>query len=136
MAGIHGQFGVFMFNSVTIPGVREVSDIGVNDAPMADTTAMGDTAQSAVKGIPGGGSFTISGVVAAGTSDHGSLGTRVNASTSHAFEWRPEGTGAGKGRITGTAFCTKFAEGAGFGDAVEFTAEFAVTGPVVFGVQP
>ena len=132
---IHGQFAQFTFNAVQLPGVQEISDVGVSDAPVADTTAMGDTAQSVLKGIPGGGTIKVTGLAAAGTTDVGSLGTRAQASTSHAFLYYPEGTGVGKGKITGTAYCTSYTQSAAFGGVVQWTAQFAVTGAVVFGVQ-
>jgi len=135
MAGIHGQFGVFTWNATPVPGVQDVSGLGVGDSPIADTTAMGDTAQSAAKGIPGGGTFTVSGRAAAGTTDIGGLATAALASTTQAFLWYPEGTGVGKGKITGTAYVVKYTQSAAFGGAVQWTAEFAITGAVVFGVQ-
>lgn len=135
MPPIHGSGGVFMFNAVTVPGVQDVSGIGIADGPTSDSTAMGDTSQSVAKGIPGGGTFTVSGLAQAGTTDVGSLATRAAAQTSHAFEWRPEGTGVGKGKTTGTAYCTKYTQSSAFGGMVQYTAEFAVTGAVTFGVQ-
>lgn len=136
MGGIHGQFGVFKYNAVTIPGVQDVKGIGINDGPTADSTAMGDTAQSVAKGIPGGGTFTVTGLAATGTTDIGGLATAAAASTSSAFLWYPEGVGVGKAKVSGNAFVTKFIPGdASFGGMVQWTAEFAVTGALTFGVQ-
>lgn len=132
---IHGQFAEILIATVEVPGVQEISDVGIGDAPIADTTAMNDTAQSSLKGIPGGGTIKITGLCAAGTTDHGGLATKAAASTSYAFDYRPEGTGVGKGKITGNAYVTSFVQSAAFAGVCQWTAQLAVTGAVTFGVQ-
>lgn len=138
MAGIHGKFTVFKFNAVTVPGVADVSGVGVANAAVADTTAMGDSATSSQKGIPDGGSFTVSGLAAHGTTDIGGLATAANdntASNAKAFIYQPEGTAVGNGQVTGSAYVTGYTQSASFGGAVKWTAKFQVTGAVTFGVQ-
>lgn len=138
MAGIHGKNAIFKWNAVAVPGVTDVSGIGVANAAVADTTAMGDSATSSQKGIPDGGSFTVSGLAAAGTVDIGGLGTGANdTSTSAAkvFLYWPEGTGTGKAQVTGSAYVTGFTSSASFGGAVKWSAKFQITGAVSFVVQ-
>lgn len=138
MAGIHGKAVVFKWNAVALTGVTDVSGLGVANASVADTTAMGDSATSSQKGIPDGGTFTVSGLAAHGTTDINGLGTAANdnsATAAKAFLYQPEGTAVGNGQITGTAYVVGFTHTASFGGAVKWTAKFQVTGAVIFGVQ-
>jgi hypothetical protein len=134
MAGLHGKNGVFKFNGSALTGVEDISSVGL-DVPTVETTAMGDTVDSVVAGIPASAEITVSGQAAAGTTDHDGLATAAAAASSHAFDYQPEGTGTGKGTISGTAYCTGFTISSAFGGKVQWQAKFKPTGTVTFGAQ-
>lgn len=134
-AGIHSKDAVFLLNNVALTGVKEVGSVGIGESPTVDTTSMGDSVASIVKGVPSGGSISISGLAAAGTTDLSSLGSQAATPMAYSWEWRPQGTGTGKGKISGTGYVTNYTQSGSFSDVVQWSATVAVTGSVTFGVQ-
>lgn len=135
--GLHGKNATFTYNSVAITNVTDISGLGVTTATTAEVTAMGDTSVSSKKGIPGGGSFTVSGHAVTGTTDHCGLGTAAAANTTDGLAWsyEPEGAGSGLGTMSGTAHCTAYTQSAAFGGAITWAAKFEITGDITFGAQ-
>lgn len=129
---LHGKLAVIEINAVAITGVTDISGFGIGDAPVADTTAMGDTAQSSLKGIPGGGTWSLTGFMPAGTQDHGGLPTLAKAAgtTPVTFEYYPAGVAAPG--TTGTCHVQSFTQSANFGGACMWQASGTITGAVTF----
>lgn len=115
--------------------VTEITDDFAVD--MAETTTMGAEAKTYLSG-QSDNTFSISGLFdgTAVTGPHVVLAGLVGLETTSSFEIGPEGSTAGKQKLLGECFLTKYTVGMPVGDAVSFSADFQVTGAVTVGVWP
>lgn len=127
---LHGKNVEFYYRNVLITGITEISGIGVAGAPVAETTAIGDAWQHHIKGAPGGGTFSLSGTVPAGTTDHKGLGAAASDTSDGEYRYYTGDDAATPGSIIGRAYVTTFTMSAPFGGAQTWSATFQITDSV------
>jgi predicted secreted protein len=134
MAFVHGKDSVFKIDNAA--GSLTNISVYVKDCSLAqsvdvpETSTFGDSAKTFITGLSSS-TFSISGLFdpAANTV----LAGIVGASATKSFEYGPAGSAATSPKFTGEAILTSYSVSGDVADAVQFTAEFQITGAVTLG---
>jgi hypothetical protein len=105
-----------------------------NSVDMAETSTMGLEAKTYISGLSDA-TLSFEGLFddTATTGPHAVLNPLVGGETAVAFEYGPQGNGAGEQKISGVGFLSSYQVSASIGDAVAFSAEFQITGALTYG---
>jgi hypothetical protein len=137
MAMFHGKDSVFWVDNAAGTLVNLTTYLTNVDglpgpAEVGETTTMGASSRTFIRGLEGGNDFTISGrydSTATTGPDVILSAIRAQAATV-TYEWGPEGGTTGKTKFTGEALCTNYVTSAPFDGIVMFSATFRRTGAV------
>lgn len=134
MAFVHGKNSVFKIDN----SAGSLTDIStyVKDCSLSEsvdvpeTSTFGDSAKTFITGLSSA-TFSISGLFDATANTV--LSGIVAATASKSFEYGPAGSANGAPKFTGEAILTSYSVTGDVADAVQFTAEFQITGAVTLG---
>lgn len=109
-----------------LPGTRNLSDV----------TALGDTGEKSIPTIETT-SFSFDGFwdSTATTGPHAVLNGLRTATATATFEYSPEGTAAGKVKISGECWLTSYVVDASVKERITYSAQFKVDGVVTVGTN-
>lgn len=127
MAGNHGRLAVVIIDSVDISAFTNTAEMS-DDTDMHDVTCFGAVRKAWAAGL-GDGIFTIGGV-----HDNGATGPRKKLKAVKAglvavnFQYRPNGTGAGKQQSSVSVLVKNYTDTIAVADVVRWKATIQMTG--------
>lgn len=134
MAFVHGKDSVFKIDNAA-GSLTNISTY-VKDCSLAqsvdvpETSTFGDNAKTFITGLSSA-TFSINGLF--DPTVNTVLAGITGSSTTKSFEYGPAGSTAGLPKYTGEAILTSYGVSGDVSDAVQFTAEFQITGAVTLG---
>lgn len=134
MAFVHGKDSVFKIDNSA--GTLTNISTYVKDCSLAqsvdtpETSTFGNNSKTFITGLSSG-TFSVSGLF--DPTCNTVLAGIVGASATKSFEYGPAGTGTGAPKFTGEAILTSYNVSSDVADAVQFSAEFQVSGAVTVG---
>lgn len=132
MTAAHGKDTHWLIDSNNLTTYKKTANFEVTP-DIHDTTGSG-TDDKTFRGGQVMRAFTLGGW----TDDDDDAGPRFlrdAAGTTVTFEYRPDGTGTGKAKLTGSVVVGKYAESDKNDDICQWTCDFSVTGAVTVGTQ-
>jgi len=132
MAAAHGKDLHWLIDAIALTTYKKTDNWEVNP-DIHDITGSG-TDDKSYRGGQIGRTFTLGGW----TDDDDTNGPRfleAMAGDTTTFERRPDGTGTGKRKQTGSCVVGKYVESSKNDDIVQWTCDFTVTGSVTEGTQ-
>jgi hypothetical protein len=131
MAFKHGSFAVMIVNSVDVSTYLSEANLDVS-LDTSEVTTLGSIDKSYIQGL-GDGKFSLSGLFDK-TFQDAMLSIRAGR-VAVTFEYRPQGTGTGLAKVTGSCVITGMKFGTGVGDAGKLDVDFQATGTQTYAAQ-